>query len=88
MGGPGFSGQVITRISCCGLPVHVLVVRLERCAVAERRVETFGIVPELNVPGHIFARVFPGGVDGAVDPFHLDRGIKRLGLRIVETLTG
>jgi len=32
VGGPGFSGQVITRISCCGLPVHVLVVRLEERA--------------------------------------------------------
>src|SRR5659263_379985 len=30
----------------------------------------------------------PGGVDGAVDPFHLDRGVKRLGLRIVETHPG
>ena len=39
---------------------------LLRGSVAERRVETLRIIAELDVPGHIFAGVFPCGVDGAM----------------------
>ena len=50
----------------CDLPIEVLVVNLLRGSVAERRVETLRIIAELDVPGHVFAGVFPCGIDGAM----------------------
>jgi hypothetical protein len=63
-------------ISCCGLPVQVLVVGLLWGSVSECRVEALGIVAEFDVPGNVFAGVFAGGVDGAVDSFDFHRGVE------------
>ena len=54
-------------------------------SVVERRVETFRIVAELDVPGHVCAGVFPGGIDGAMGSLNFQRRIEGLGERIVET---
>ena len=56
---------------CCELLIQVLVVDLLRGSVAERRVETFRIVAELDVSGHICAGVFACRIDSAVDSLHL-----------------
>ena len=63
-------------ILCRGLPVQVLVVGLLRGSVPECRVETLGIVAEFDIPGNVFAGVFAGGIDGAVDPFDFHRGVE------------
>jgi hypothetical protein len=51
-------------------------------------VSTPGIVPELDVLSDIPARVFMGRVLSVVNAFVLERGEKRFGHRIIETLTG
>ena len=56
--------------------------------VFERRVKPFLIVPQFDVACDVFHRVFAGRVDGAVHPFHLERGIKRFRPRIIITNTG
>jgi hypothetical protein len=38
-----------------------------------------------KLPGNIFSGVFPGRVDGAVDPFDFHGGIERFGESVVET---
>jgi len=47
---PIFPDSGIEAISCCTLPVQVLVVDFLRSPVPECRVETSPIVPELDVP--------------------------------------
>jgi hypothetical protein len=47
-----------------------------------------GIVAEFDVPGNIFAGVFAGGVDGAVDPFDFHGGVEGFGESVVETHSG
>ena len=61
---------------------------LFRGPIAERRVETFAIVAELDVSGYICAGVFACRIHGAVDSFHLQRRVERLGLRVIETRFG
>src|SRR5215467_8938831 len=85
---PHFPDSFISAISCRELPVQVLVVGLLRSPVAERRVETFPIVADLDVPGNILLRFLPRRVDGTVDPLDLHRRIERLGESIVEAYAG
>ena len=61
---------------------------LFRGPIAERRVETFAIVAELDVSGYICAGVFACRIHGAVDSFHLQCRIERLRLRVIETRSG
>jgi hypothetical protein len=51
-------------------------------------VETLCIVAEFDVSGNICSGVFPGGVDGAVDPFDFHGGVKGFGEGVVETHSG
>ena len=66
----------------------MVVVGLVWGAVVECGVKPAGIVAELDVPGHVFAGVFPGRVDGAVDPFDFDGGVERFGLGVVPAYPG
>ncbi len=61
---------------------------LLRGPIAERRVETLGIVAELNVACHVFAGVFARRVGGAVDAFDFQRGVEGLGQGVIETRPG
>ena len=61
---------------------------LFRGPIAERRVETFAIVAELDVSGYICAGVFACRIHGAVDSFHLQCSVERLRLRVIETRSG
>ena len=54
-------------------------------SVAECRVETSGIVAELDIAGYIFAGVFPCRVHGSVDPLDFQCRVERFRLRIIET---
>jgi hypothetical protein len=69
LGGPAFSGLFLWVFSRCELMIQVFVVDLFRGPVAECRVESLGIVAELDVTCHVCAGVFPGWVGGAIDLF-------------------
>src|SRR5258708_23214073 len=73
---PPFPDSGIGAISCCELPVQVLVVGFLRSPVAECRVETLPIVADLNVPLNILPRHFPRRVCGPVDALDLHRGVE------------
>ena len=75
-------------MSCCDLPVQVLVVDLLWGLVSECRVKTLSIVAEFYIPGNILAGVFTGRVDGAVDPFDFYGGIEGFGEGVVEAYSG
>ena len=66
------------------LPVQELVQDFLRSPVAERRVETSPIIPELDVPGNILLRLLAGRVDGPVNPLDLNGRVERFRQRIVE----
>jgi hypothetical protein len=51
-------------------------------------VQTLGIIAELDVPRYVRTGVFACRIHGAVDPFHLQRRIERLRLRVIETRSG
>ena len=59
--------------------VQVLVEGLLRSPVAECRMETSPIVPELDVPRNILSRLLSRRVSRPVDPLDFQRGIKRFG---------
>jgi len=63
-------------------------VDLLRGSVAERRVETFRIVAELDVPRHIFPGMFTCRIDRAVHPLNLQRGIEGFREGVIETRPG
>ena len=63
-----FPDSGIGAISCCTLPVQVLVVNFLGSPVAERRVEASPIIPELDIARDILPCFLPRRVDGAVDP--------------------
>ena len=47
--------------------------------------KTHPIIPELDVPGNIFACFLPRRVDGPVHALHFQRGIESFSEGIVET---
>jgi hypothetical protein len=83
-----FPDTYLIAMSCCGLPVQVLVVAPCGVRYPSAKVETLTIVTEFDVPGNIFPGVFAGGVDGAIDPFNFDSGVERLGESVVEAHSG
>ncbi len=72
-------------MSCCTLPVQVLVVDFLRSPIAECRMETSPIIPELDVPRNIVACFPDRRVHGTVDPLDFHRGIKRFRQGVIET---
>src|SRR5215471_14430578 len=80
---PHFPDSFINAISCCELPVQILVVGLLRSPVTECRMETFPIVADLDVPRNVLARTFPRRVGGPVDALDLHRGVERFRQRVV-----
>ena len=73
---PSFPDSGIGAISCCTLPVQVLVVDFLRSPVAECRMETSPIIPELDVPRNILPCFPYRRVHGTVDPLDFHRGIE------------
>ena len=73
---PRFPDSRFGAISCCTLPVQVLVVDFLRSLIAERRVGTYLIVPELDVPRNILGCFLYCRVDGAVDPLDFDSRVE------------
>jgi len=55
----------------------VLIVDFLWGLISKRRVETFGIIAKFDVSGNIGSGMFPGRVDGAVNPFDFHRGVER-----------
>ena len=78
---PRFPDSGIGAISCCPLPVQVLVVDFLRSPVAECRMETSPIIPELDVPGNVLSRFPDRRVHGTVNPLDFNSGIEGLGQR-------
>jgi hypothetical protein len=85
---PAFSGHLICGISGCYLVGEIVVVGFLWGAVAEGRVEPFGIVAEFDVAYHILSCLVSGGIYGAIDPFNFQSGIKRFRERVIVTDTG
>src|SRR5260370_22404724 len=73
---PPFPDSGIGAISCCTLPIQVLVVGLLRSPVAECRMKALPIIADLDVPRNIFPCFLPRRVDGPVHAFDLNRGIE------------
>jgi hypothetical protein len=48
-------------------------------------VESFGIVAELDVSGHVLAGVFPSWVHNPVHPLNFERSVERFRERIIKT---
>ena len=73
---PRFPDSRIEAISCCELPVQVLVMGFLRSPVAECRMRTSPIIPELDVRRNIFSCLSSRRVNGAVDTLNFHRGIE------------
>jgi hypothetical protein len=71
-----FSGQLINcyirlRTAGSGIRRRPLVGLVVEC-----RVKTLTIITEFDVPGNILSGVFPGRVNGAVDPFYFHGSVE------------
>src|SRR5258708_17621409 len=73
---PHFPDSGFGAISCRTLPVQVLVVDFLRSPVAECRMETSPIIPELNVARNVLTCFPYRRVHGPVDPLDFDSGIE------------
>ena len=71
-----FPDSFICVISCCELPVQVLVVGFLRSPVTECRVETLAIIADLDVPGNVLPCFLSRRVRGPVHPLDLHRRVK------------
>jgi len=71
-----FPDSRIEAISCCELPVQVLVMGFLRSPVAECRMKTSPIIPELDVPRNIFSCLSSRRVNGAVNTLNFHGGIE------------
>src|SRR5262249_34853964 len=85
---PNFPDSGIGAISCCTLPVQVLVMDFLRSPVPERRMETSPIIPELDVPRNVFPRFPDRRVRSPVHPLDFHCGVERFRESIVETRPG
>jgi hypothetical protein len=85
---PRFPDSRFGAISCCTLPVQVLVVDFLRSPVAECRMETRPIIAKLDVPRNVLPRFPDCRIHGTVHPLDFHRGIERLCERIIETRSG
>ena len=83
-----FPDSFICVISCCELPVQVLVVGLLRSPVTECRMETLPIIADLDVPGNVLPCFLSRRVRGSIHPLDLNRRVKRFRQRIIETDPG
>src|SRR5258708_6621411 len=81
---PRFPDSGIGAISCCALPVQVLVVDFLRSSVAESRMETSAIIPELNIPRNVLPRFSDRRIHGTVNPLDFYGSIERFGESIVK----
>jgi hypothetical protein len=84
MGRPEFSRQLNGAISCCELPVQVLVVDFLRSPIAEYRMKPCPIIAELDIPRTVFPCSLPGRVNGTVDTLDFQGYIERFREGIVK----
>jgi len=83
-GASRFPDSWIDAISCCELPVQVLVMGFLRSPVVERWMKTSPIVPELDVPCNIFSCLSSRRVNSTVNALNFHVGIEWLGQGIVK----
>jgi len=73
---PNFPDSGIGAISCCTLPVQVLIVDFLRSPVPEARMETSPIIPELDVACNVFPCFPDRRVHGSVNSLDFHHGIE------------